>query len=62
MNPSIENVVVKPLRKIPDERGTILHGVRSDTILNPFGEVYFKKVYFGRSIKRRARSQDPVPN
>jgi dTDP-4-dehydrorhamnose 3,5-epimerase len=43
----IEGVKIVPLRKIPDERGTILHGVRSDTILNPFGEVYFKKVYFG---------------
>ncbi len=43
----IDGVKVVPLRRIPDERGTILHGVRSDTILNPFGEVYFKKLYFG---------------
>jgi dTDP-4-dehydrorhamnose 3,5-epimerase len=43
----IEGVKVVPLRRIPDERGTILHGVRSDTILNSFGEVYFKKLYSG---------------
>ncbi len=33
------------LKKIPDVRGTIMHGVRSDNILNNFGEVYFKKIY-----------------
>ena len=36
-----------PLKKFPDVRGTIMHGVRSDNILNPFGEVYFKKLYRG---------------
>ncbi|MHC4571166.1 MAG: dTDP-4-dehydrorhamnose 3,5-epimerase family protein [Planctomycetota bacterium] len=41
----IEGVIIRPLRKIPDERGTIMHGVRSDDILNDFGEVYFKKLY-----------------
>ena len=44
---SIEGVIVRPLKKIPDERGTIMHGVRSDNILNEFGAVYFKKLYFG---------------
>jgi len=43
----IEGVKIVPLRKIPDERGTIMHGVRSDNILNQFGEVYFKKLYKG---------------
>jgi dTDP-4-dehydrorhamnose 3,5-epimerase len=43
----IEGVVVRALRKIPDVRGTIMHGVRSDNILNDFGEVYFKKLYAG---------------
>jgi len=42
----INDVIIRPLKKIPDERGTIMHGVRSDNILNPFGEVYFKKLYF----------------
>jgi len=43
----IDGVKIVPLRRIPDERGTIMHGVRSDNILNPFGEVYFKKLYKG---------------
>lgn len=43
----IEGVVIRSLRRIPDERGTIMHGVRSDNILNEFGEVYFKKLYSG---------------
>ena len=43
----IEGVVVRSLNKIPDERGTIMHGVRRDTLLNKFGEVYFKKLYYG---------------
>jgi dTDP-4-dehydrorhamnose 3,5-epimerase len=42
----IDGVIVEPKRKIADERGTILHGVRADQLLNPFGEVYFKKLYF----------------
>ena len=41
----IEGVIIRPLSKIPDVRGTIMHGVRSDNILNDFGEVYFKKLY-----------------
>lgn len=43
----IDGVKILPLRRIPDERGTIMHGVRSDAMLSPFGEVYFKKLYFG---------------
>jgi len=42
----IDGVIVRPLRRIPDERGTIMHGVSRDNLLNPFGEVYFKKLYF----------------
>ena len=41
----IDGVQIVPLKKIPDERGAIMHGVRADNILNPFGEVYFKKLY-----------------
>jgi dTDP-4-dehydrorhamnose 3,5-epimerase len=43
----INGVKIIPRKRIPDERGTILHGVRSDELLNPFGEVYFKKLYYG---------------
>lgn len=41
----IDGVVIKELRRIADERGTIMHGVRRDNILNEFGEVYFKRLY-----------------
>lgn len=41
----IHGVQVVPLKIFPDERGAIMHGVRSDNILNPFGEVYFSKIY-----------------
>lgn len=44
---NIEGVVIRPLKKIPDERGTIMHGVRRDDIPNDFGEVYFSKIYQG---------------
>jgi dTDP-4-dehydrorhamnose 3,5-epimerase len=44
----IEGVRVVPLRRIPDERGTILHMLRAD---DPhfvrFGEIYFSTVYPG---------------
>jgi len=46
-NNNIEGIIINKLKKIPDERGTIMHGVRSDNILNDFGEVYFKKLYRG---------------
>jgi dTDP-4-dehydrorhamnose 3,5-epimerase len=44
---NIEGVVISPLKKIPDERGTIMHGVKRDDLLNDFGEVYFSKIYQG---------------
>lgn len=47
-NGTIEGVQVVPLRRIPDERGTILHMLRED---DPhflrFGEIYFTTVYEG---------------
>lgn len=43
----IEGVKIIQLKKIPDERGAIMHGVRKDNILNDFGEVYFKKLNYG---------------
>ncbi len=42
----IEGVRIVPLRRIPDERGTIMHMLRAD---DPhfigFGEIYFSTVY-----------------
>lgn len=41
----IDGIKILALRKIPDERGAIYHGVRNDQLLNSFGEVYFSKIY-----------------
>jgi dTDP-4-dehydrorhamnose 3,5-epimerase len=44
----IDGVVLKPLRQIPDERGKILHMLRSDEPgFEPFGEIYFSLVFPG---------------
>ncbi len=44
----IEGVVVTPLRRIPDERGSILHMMRDDSpLFERFGEIYFSMVYPG---------------
>jgi len=44
----IQDVKIIPLRKIPDERGTILHLLRCDAPhFEKFGEAYFSKVYPG---------------
>jgi dTDP-4-dehydrorhamnose 3,5-epimerase len=42
----IEGVQVIPLRRIPDERGTIFHMLRrDDSHFLEFGEIYFTSVY-----------------
>jgi len=42
----IKGVEVKKLKKIPDERGSIYHMLRSDDpVFRNFGEIYFSKVY-----------------
>ena len=44
----IAGVQVLPLRRIPDERGTIFHMLReSDAHFERFGEIYFSTVYEG---------------
>jgi len=44
----INGVVVRLLKKIPDERGCIYHMLRcDDTIFEKFGEIYFSLVYPG---------------
>jgi len=41
----IEGVVVLPLKQIEDERGAVLHMLRSDSpIFSKFGEIYFSIV------------------
>ena len=45
---NIEGVKVISLKKIPDERGTIYHMLRSsDPHFTKFGETYFSKIYKG---------------
>ena len=44
----IEDVLIKSLRKIPDERGSIMHMLRcDDDNFEKFGEVYFSTAYPG---------------
>lgn len=44
----IDGVQVIPLKRIPDERGTIYHMLRStDPHFERFGEIYFSTVYRG---------------
>ncbi len=44
----IEGVQVIPLKRIPDERGTIYHMLKStDPHFTKFGEIYFSTIYQG---------------
>ena len=44
----IQGVSVKPLRRIPDERGIIMHMLRDDDPeFERFGEIYFSTAYPG---------------
>lgn len=46
MNKIIDGVIVKPLRKIPDERGSVFHMLKKeDPEFNGFGEIYFSTIY-----------------
>ena len=44
----IDGVQVVPLRRIPDERGTVYHMLkRTDPHFSRFGEIYFSTIYPG---------------
>jgi dTDP-4-dehydrorhamnose 3,5-epimerase len=44
----IQGVQVIPLRRIPDERGTVLHMLKAtDPHFQQFGEIYFSTIYRG---------------
>lgn len=44
----IDGVVVAPLKQILDERGKVMHMLRSDSpVFRQFGEIYFSCVYPG---------------
>lgn len=45
-SPCVEGVVIQPLKQIKDDRGMVLHMLRSDSPLYiGFGEIYFSMVY-----------------
>lgn len=45
---TVEGVHIVPLRRIPDERGTIFHMLRADDPhFVQFGEIYFTSIYDG---------------
>ncbi len=42
----IEGVVISPLKQLHDERGKVMHMLRSsDTVFQKFGEIYFSYTY-----------------
>ncbi|HZS38699.1 MAG TPA: dTDP-4-dehydrorhamnose 3,5-epimerase family protein [Polyangia bacterium] len=44
----IEGVKVVPLKRIPDERGTVMHMLKAtDPHFEKFGEIYFTTIYAG---------------
>jgi dTDP-4-dehydrorhamnose 3,5-epimerase len=44
----IDGLTITPLRRIPDERGAVLHMLREDSPgFERFGEIYFSTVYPG---------------
>ena len=47
----IHDVKITPLRIIPDNRGKVMHMLRSDSeVFSRFGEIYFSTVFY-KSIK-----------
>jgi dTDP-4-dehydrorhamnose 3,5-epimerase len=59
---TIDGVEVIPLRRIPDERGTIYHMLRvDDPHFRQFGEIYFTSVYPG-VVKGWHRHRDMTLN
>ncbi len=59
---SIDGVHIIPLKRIPDERGTVMHMLRAtDPHFQRFGEIYFSTVYEG-VIKGWHRHRDMTLN
>jgi dTDP-4-dehydrorhamnose 3,5-epimerase len=58
----IDGMFVTPLRRIPDERGSVLHMLRDDgEHFERFGEIYFSTVYPG-AIKAWHRHREMTLN
>ena len=58
----IEGVIIQPLSQIADNRGSILHMLRSDSeLFKQFGEVYFSEIHPG-AIKAWKRHKGQTQN
>jgi dTDP-4-dehydrorhamnose 3,5-epimerase len=58
----IEGLQIVPLRRIPDERGTVFHMLRrTDPHFREFGEIYFSSIYRG-AVKGWHRHADMTLN
>ncbi len=58
----IDGMFVTPLRRIPDERGSVLHMLRDDSErFERFGEIYFSTVYPG-AVKAWHRHREMTLN
>ena len=61
-NPTIEGVVIQPLKIIADELGVVLHMLRNDDpVFEKFGEVYFSEIKPG-SVKAWKRNKNQTQN
>jgi len=47
-NSNIEGLIIQPLKQIIDERGSVMHMLRSDSpVFKQFGEIYFSTIKHG---------------
>ena len=61
-NPTIEGVIIQPLKIIADELGVVLHMLRNDDpVFEKFGEVYFSEIKPG-SVKAWKRNKKQTQN
>ena len=61
-NPTIEGVIIQPLKIIADELGVVLHMLRNDDpVFEKFGEVYFSEIKPG-SVKAWKRNKNQTQN
>ena len=49
MNKHIAGIKITPLKIIKDDRGSVMHMLRSDSeIFEKFGEIYFSTIFFDK--------------
>ena len=58
----IDGVFIQPLKQIEDARGSVLHMIRSDSVLfKKFGEIYFSEIYPDK-VKAWKRHKEQAQN